>query len=100
SGSAGPAAAGGAPGLRTPWCGPTPGVPARLVGPPARVLPSVQPSDAETAAEDADSADALPAPSAFEARRPALLPPTARRPLPPPLAAACVPLAQCRPPAT
>ncbi|MFE2350477.1 LuxR C-terminal-related transcriptional regulator, partial [Kitasatospora cineracea] len=34
SGSAGPAAPGGAPGLRTPWCGPTPGVPVRVAGGP------------------------------------------------------------------
>ncbi|MFC8720341.1 LuxR C-terminal-related transcriptional regulator, partial [Kitasatospora sp. NPDC057198] len=39
SGSAGPAARYGAPGLRTPWCGPTPGVPARLVGPAGQLPP-------------------------------------------------------------
>ncbi|WP_073808042.1 LuxR C-terminal-related transcriptional regulator [Kitasatospora sp. CB01950] len=96
SGSAGPAAAEGAPGLRTPWCGASPGSPTRLIGPPARVLPSVQPSD--DADEDADSADALPVPSAFGVHRSLPVPLPGRRPLPPPLANACVPLAHCRTP--
>ncbi|MFJ1793505.1 LuxR C-terminal-related transcriptional regulator [Kitasatospora griseola] len=97
SGSAGPAAPAGAPGLRTPWCGPTPGVPARLVGPPARVLPSVEPSDDRPDdTDDPGSADALP-PGPFTARRPLLLPLTAPRPLPPPLAKDCVPFTRCRP---
>ncbi|MFD8483755.1 sigma factor-like helix-turn-helix DNA-binding protein [Kitasatospora sp. NPDC059673] len=95
SGSAGPAAGAGAPGIRTPWCGPTPGVPARLVGPPARVLPSVQPSDGDDG-DTANSVDALP-PGPFGAPRRPLLPPAAHRRLPPPLADACVPLAHCRP---
>ncbi|MFF2626372.1 LuxR C-terminal-related transcriptional regulator [Kitasatospora griseola] len=97
SGSAGPAAPAGAPGLRTPWCGPAPGVPARLVGPPARVLPSVEPSDDRPDdTDDPGSADALP-PGPFTAHRPLLLPLTAHRPLPPPLAKDCVPFTRCRP---
>ncbi|MFJ5921994.1 LuxR C-terminal-related transcriptional regulator [Kitasatospora sp. NPDC092948] len=97
SGSAGPAAAGGAPGLQTPWCGPTPGVPARLVGPPARVLPSVEPSDDRPDdADDPGSADALP-PGPFVAHRPLLVRPSAHRPPPPPLAHACAPFTHCRP---
>ncbi|MFD8593693.1 LuxR C-terminal-related transcriptional regulator [Kitasatospora sp. NPDC059646] len=94
SGSAGPAAEDGAPGLQTPWCGPTPGVPARLVGPPGRVLPPVGPAGSTGGA---DGARVLPA-GPFDARRPPIVPLSARRPLPPPLAVACVPFERCRPP--
>ncbi|MFF0293560.1 LuxR C-terminal-related transcriptional regulator [Kitasatospora sp. NPDC004614] len=96
SGSAGPAAGAGAPGLRTPWCGPTPGVPARLVGPPARELPSVEPSDGDDEDDGTNSIDALP-PGPFRAPRRPLLPPPAHHRMPPPLAGTCVPLAHCRP---
>ncbi|MFD7736675.1 hypothetical protein ACFV6F_40685, partial [Kitasatospora phosalacinea] len=49
SGSAGPAAPYGAPGLRTPWCGSAPGVPPRLAGPPGQLPPPPDRSDAPPA---------------------------------------------------
>ncbi len=96
SGSAGPAAPGGAPGLRTPWCGPTPGVPARVVGAVGPLPPPLVPA----AAADLPGPDALP-PGPFAARRPlfAASPPE-RRPLPPPLAAPCGPVEHCAAPRT
>ncbi|MEU3494206.1 LuxR C-terminal-related transcriptional regulator [Kitasatospora cineracea] len=97
SGSAGPAAPGGAPGLRTPWCGPTPGVPVRVAGGPVGPLP---PPLAPAAAADLPGPDALP-PGPFAARRPLFAaPPPERRPLPPPLAGPCGPVEHCGPPRT
>ncbi|MFJ5232893.1 LuxR C-terminal-related transcriptional regulator [Kitasatospora sp. NPDC088391] len=87
TGSAGPAAPRAAPGLRTPWCGPTPGLPARLIGPPGQVPAELSPSPAAPAG----SSDALTAGSPFAAHRPAApsafapaaVPPPGHRPLPP-----------------
>nr|WP_275564016.1 LuxR C-terminal-related transcriptional regulator [Kitasatospora sp. SID7827] len=88
SGSAGPAAPDGAPGLRTPWCGPTPGVPARLVGPPGQLPPPPEGSAAGRSRADLFAARRSPfAPAAAE-----------RRPLPPPMAAPCGPAELCAPP--
>ncbi|MFF4341629.1 LuxR C-terminal-related transcriptional regulator [Kitasatospora sp. NPDC001540] len=85
TGSAGPAAPYGAPGLQTPWCGPTPGVPARLVSLPGQLPPP--PGRA-----------AVPPADPFTARRPLFAPPPEHRPrseehhpLPPGAAAACGP---------
>ncbi|MFK0193640.1 LuxR C-terminal-related transcriptional regulator [Kitasatospora sp. NPDC090308] len=84
SGSAGPAAPDRAPGLRTPWCGPTPGVPARLVGPAGALPPPLAPAGA-----DLPALDALP-PGPFAAHRPPFAPPAPEHhPLPPPLADPC-----------
>ncbi|MFJ5880956.1 LuxR C-terminal-related transcriptional regulator [Kitasatospora cineracea] len=95
SGSAGPAAPGGAPGLRTPWCGPTPGVPARVIGAVGPLPPPLAPP-----AADLPGPDALP-PGPFAARRPPFAaPPPERRPLPPPLAAPCGPVEHCAAPRT
>ncbi|ROR43989.1 LuxR C-terminal-related transcriptional regulator [Kitasatospora cineracea] len=97
SGSAGPAAPDGAPGLRTPWCGPTPGVPVRVAGGPVGPLP---PPLAPAATADLPGPDALP-PGPFAARRPLFAaPPPERRPLPPPLAGPCGPVEHCGPPRT
>ncbi|GLW71371.1 hypothetical protein Kpho02_36700 [Kitasatospora phosalacinea] len=80
SGSAGPAAPYGAPGLQTPWCGPTPGVPARLASLPGQLPPP----PGRSAAPPADP---------FAARRPLLAPPPEHRP-PPGAAAACGPVVE------
>ncbi|MFE1320314.1 LuxR C-terminal-related transcriptional regulator [Kitasatospora phosalacinea] len=89
SGSAGPAAPYGAPGLRTPWCGPVPGVPARLAGPPGQLPPPPDRSGAPPA-------DRFAAPRPLFAPPPERHPLPERRPLPPPAAsAACGPVERC-----
>ncbi|MFD0563581.1 LuxR C-terminal-related transcriptional regulator [Kitasatospora saccharophila] len=87
SGSAGPASPYGAPGLRTPWCGPTPGVPARLAGPPGPLPP---PLDRPAPAAPSGGAT-LSGPFAAGRRPFAPPPPPERHPLPPP-AAPCGPV--------
>ncbi|WP_051731799.1 LuxR C-terminal-related transcriptional regulator [Kitasatospora phosalacinea] len=80
---AGPVAPDRSPGLRSPWCSLTPGVPARLVGPPGQLPPPL-----ERPAPNAPGADPL---SAGPLSAGPLAPPPERHPLPPP-AAPCGPV--------